>query len=125
MTRRTAAAALVVLGGLAAACESAARTTETFTGTVDARASTEAAVVLTVDGEVDATLDSINPAVAVGLGFGTPTADGACTLLASNAAATVGTIVSTDAGPGTYCVLVYDVGNLSGSATFTLTVAHP
>jgi hypothetical protein len=27
--------------------------------------------------------------------------------------------------PGSYCVSVYDVGNLTGNATFTVTVAHP
>jgi len=126
MTRSTAAAALmVVLGGLSLACQGADRTTESFTGTLDPKASTDAAVILEVDGEVDTTLASITPEVAVGLGFGTPTSDGACTLLASNPGATVGTVVSADAGPGSYCILVYDVGNLSGSATFTLTVAHP
>ena len=125
MTRSTVAAALAALGGLSLACQSAGRTTESLTGTLDPRASTAAAVVLAVDGEVDTTLASITPPVTVGLGFGTPTSDGACTLLASNTTATVGTVVSADAGPGSYCVLVYDVGNLSASASFTLTIAHP
>src|SRR5262245_5821510 len=125
MTRSTLAPALVVLAALSGACQSADRTTESFTGTLDPRASTAAAVVLAVDGEVDTTLASITPPVKVGLGFGTPTSDGACTLLASNAAAGAGTVVSADAGPGSYCVLVYDVGNLEASASFTLAVAHP
>jgi hypothetical protein len=72
----------------------------------------------------ESTLSSIDPATTVGLGIG-QTSDSGCTLLASNTAATSGTVVSAEVEVGSYCISVYDVGNLTGSATYSLTVTHP
>ena len=78
-------------------------------------------------GTVNVTLATMSPSVAMGLGIGTPNGTTACTLTSSNTSAMAGSSpqLTVTEQPGSYCVSVYDVGNLTGVATFTVTVAHP
>jgi hypothetical protein len=39
--------------------------------------------------------------------------------------ARVGSVLSGSIGTGSYCVTVYDVGNVSATESYTVTVAHP
>lgn len=116
---------ILVVGALTGACGSD-RTTESFSGTLTQGNSASHTIAVVEDGEIDATLSSTDPAATVGLKVGQPAADGTCTALVSNEAAVAGTVVSADATEaGSYCVSVYDVGNLSGSTSYGLSVIHP
>src|SRR5262249_20768444 len=109
---------------------SAATKTETFSGTVNQGTMDFHTFTVTVTGEVDVTLTAAGPpsTIFMGLGVGLPTSDGsACTLLTGASvltqAATTPQLAGT-AAPGTYCVAVFDAGNLSAAITYSVTVAH-
>ena len=72
------------------------------------------------------TLTTLTPTttITVGLGVGQPVAEG-CSLLLYNDGAKAGTILSGSVGPGGYCVIAYDVGNVTDPLTYTLSVVHP
>jgi hypothetical protein len=49
-----------------------------------------------------------------------------CTLASTNPTAVTGSTpqISVSENPGEYCVEIYDVGNLTGNANFSVTIAH-
>jgi hypothetical protein len=105
-------------------------TTDSFDGQLGILSTTYFTYDVTVYGTVNATLVSISGAgvpstVQVRLALGTVT-DDSCAAT-STATATAGSTaqLTTTEQPGTYCVSVADVGNLSRPAAFTVTVAHP
>jgi hypothetical protein len=119
------------LAVLTGACASAALPTgatnsQTFTGVLSASGAVVQSVTVAGSGEFDLTLSSLTPqtTITVGLGIGQP-ANGTCGLLTSIENAKVGSLVSLTAVAGAYCVVIYDIGNVQGSDTFTLTVVHP
>jgi hypothetical protein len=102
--------------------------TDTFTGTVNQNGSVIFTFTVAQGGPVAVTLTALSPnaSTAVGLGIGTPSGTTACTLMNSTSAAIAGAtpqVTATEAA-GTYCVKVYDVGNLTATSTVTVTVAH-
>jgi hypothetical protein len=102
------------------------RMTETFTGTLSSKGSGVHPVTVTSNGNLDLTLVSLAPdtTITVGLGVGQPTTQG-CSLLSTNESARVATVVNGSVTPGSYCVAVYDIGNVKDPLTYTLTVVHP
>ena len=102
------------------------RLTDTFTGSLAPKASDGHLVTVASNGNMDATLTTLSPTttITVGLGIGQPVAEG-CSLLIYNDGAKAGTILSGSVGPGTYCVIVYDVGNVTDPLTYSLSVVHP
>ncbi len=76
-------------------------------------------------GGVKVTLNSVDPSAAVGIGVGAPTT-GACTVLSKiTAVGGAGVQLSgTATVTGTFCLSVYDVGNLVEPVTYTITVLH-
>ena len=81
-------------------------------------------------GSVTATLVSISGAVVpatvqVRLGIGTPDDAGGCTTTTMSLVNSASRTLSATENPGTFCVNITDVGNLAGSATFVVTIAHP
>ena len=78
-------------------------------------------------GSVTVTINNLGaPAnTAVGLGVGTLVA-GTCSFSVSNLSAVAGSAaqITTTESPGQYCVEIYDVGDLTTAATFTISVAH-
>jgi hypothetical protein len=68
----------------------------------------------------------VPPTVTLGLGVGTP-AGTSCSTTSTIDATTSDTLpqLSTTLDVGVYCADVYDLGNLTASATFSITVAHP
>jgi hypothetical protein len=60
------------------------------------------------------------------LGLGTPNGTTACALtnFTTSAVASSTAQISVDENAGSYCVQVYDPGNLAGSLTFSLSVSH-
>ncbi len=104
-------------------------TTETFTGTVGVRGSDMHTFSVTTSGEVDVTLTSTSPVanIVMGLAVGTPN-NNVCTPLAGSpvdTAAGTGPQVMGRVTPGSFCVLVSDIGNATAPVTYTVTVAHP
>lgn len=107
--------------------------TESFSGTVDPTGSDfRMFTVGSPGGEVDVTLTAAGPPATIfmGLGVGTPAADSSsCTLdtrfSVAVPASTTPQIGPLNAGPGTYCFKVFDVGNQTATINYTVTVAHP
>jgi len=104
-------------------------------GTIQVGGSDFQSFTTTATGEVDVTLTSCGPppTIFVGLGLGTVSADNStCTVssistgpLAVQAqAGTSPQLPPVTAVPGTYCVIVADIGNASVPLTYSVTVVH-
>lgn len=102
------------------------RVTENYSGTLAAKGSDGHLVTIAKDGNIDVTLTALTPAttITVGLGVGQPVAEG-CSLLIYNNGAQAGTLLSGSTGPGTYCVIVYDVGNVTETLNYTISIVPP
>ena len=100
---------------------------ETFSGSVGVQGAGRATFTTAKSGTVTVTLSVLSANVAVGLGIGTPSGATACTLTSSNASTLAGSTpqITGTQPAGTYCVSVYDVGNLTTTATFSIIVSHP
>jgi len=106
---------------------SSTTTTETFAGALALRGSNLYTFTVVQAGAVGITLSSLSPtAVAVGLALGTPNGTTACTITSSNPAAVAGSTpqITVTENPGTYCVEIYDVGNLTSASTFIILITH-
>lgn len=120
----------LLIGGCAGTANdvtgSSPSTTDTFTGTLAASGSANFAVTVKGNGELDLGLTALTPqtTITVGLGIGVPQG-GTCGLITAVENAKVGTVLPASVAPGTYCVLLYDVGNVQGLDAFTLSVVHP
>lgn len=101
-------------------------TTETFTGTLLPMGSTTFAVTVKGDGELDATLTSLAPqtTITVGLAIGEPLS-GTCQFITGVENAKAGQTLPAPVAAGSYCVTLYDVGNVQGADSFVLSVVHP
>jgi hypothetical protein len=100
---------------------------DSFNGTLAAQGSVQFPFTVTTPGVVSATLTTLNPqaTITVGFGLGQPSA-GVCNLIsgAFSESAKVGQPISGSIGAGSYCVALYDIGNVVGSDDFTITIAH-
>jgi hypothetical protein len=103
-------------------------TTETFSGTLAQQSSNVYTFTVLQAGAVSITLTSLGSVstVAVGVGLGTPSGTTSCTLTSANPTATPGSTpqITVTENPGNYCVEIYDVGNLTGAATFSISIVH-
>ncbi|MDO8795658.1 MAG: hypothetical protein Q7J25_13685 [Vicinamibacterales bacterium] len=105
--------------------------TETFTGQLAVGGSRFYSFVVPLNGTVNVTLVSVGgtdvvPTVMLVLGIGTPSGTGCATSSSVNAQAGVSTPqITLTEGPGRYCAVVADIGNLVAPATFTVTIDHP
>jgi hypothetical protein len=118
-----------LLSNLNSPSTSSSSNTETFSGTLPQQGNVVAGTFTVAQtGTVSVTLvsDSASSAVALGLGIGTPSGTTGCTLTTSttNAVAGSATQISVNENSGSYCIAVYDVGNLTTAVTYTITVAH-
>lgn len=85
---------------------------------------------VTQTGTVNVSLTSVSGqfvpgTVTVGLGLGTPMAETCGTTSSISTQAGTGPQLTGTYGPGVYCVIVRDVGNLFSVARFSITVAYP
>jgi len=121
-----AVALTAVLGGCRNPAGANGTTTDTFNGTVTSTGFDSHSFTVSKTGDVVATLTALSPqtTITVGFGLGQPTSTG-CSLYSYSESARIGTVLSGTIDAGTYCVTVYDVGNIQGSDTYTLTVMHP
>ena len=101
--------------------------TETFAGSLAVQGTSRFTFTVTATGTVTATLATLSPNVAVGMGIGTPSGTTGCTLTSSNSSALAGSTpqITVSQPAGSYCVSVYDVGNLTAAAAFSVIVVHP
>ena len=115
-----------VLGGCSNPAGSTSSVTDTFNGTVGSTGFDSHSFTVNNSGDVDATLTALQPqtTITVGFGIGQPTSTG-CSLASYSESARVGSVLSGTISPGTHCVTVYDVGNIQGSDSYTVTVSHP
>ena len=104
------------------------RTTDTLSGTVQAKGSDFKNFTVTTTGQVDVSLTTAGPpsTIAMSVGIGT-ISSGACVLIAgsSTVMAAGGSLPTGIMSPGTYCVQVSDAGNQTAAITYTVTVTHP
>jgi hypothetical protein len=99
----------------------------TFTGIVGPNGTASRSFTAQIAGTATASLGGINPATALGLGFGIPRADGAGCLLGRSAIASDGAAarVVASVDPGTYCLQVYAPDRTADAVIFTVTLEHP
>jgi hypothetical protein len=105
-------------------------TTELFSGTLTQLGSATQVFTVAATGTVTISLTSVAPLTTMSLGVGVENSDGTNCLTTitqndnarSGASALTGTVAA-----GTYCVHLYDSGNIpvSGSADYTVQVVHP
>jgi hypothetical protein len=103
-------------------------TTDTFAGTLAVKGSNIFSFTVSSAGSVSVTLSSFGTAgAAAGLGVGTPSGTTECTIATSTPTATASSSpqISVSLAAGTYCVEVFDVGNLAAASTFAIQVTHP
>ncbi len=99
--------------------------TESFSDTLLVRGANTHRFTVQQVGGLKVSVDDVTPGAAVGLGVGTPSV-GSCAVI-SNLTAVPGVapqISGTATVAGTFCVSVYDVGNLVEPVTYTVTVVH-
>ena len=105
--------------------------TESFTGTLPVGGFKFYTFNIAVNGTVNVTLNSVTgtgvpSTVQVGLGIGQPSGIDCAATATITAGANFAKPQQTGTfGPGTFCVRVFDVGNLFGPAAFSITIAHP
>jgi hypothetical protein len=106
----------------------ASTVTATFTGTLNQQGSNVYPFSVSQAGDVTATLTSVGPLTTLAIGFGIGSYDSStstCALLTEDDNARQGDVLGGAAQPGSYCVEVFDVGNVQTSATYSVQVVHP
>ncbi len=103
-----------------------ASVTDTFNGTLAQGGSAAYNFNVTADGTITVTLVSLSPqtTITMGLGLGTPAVAG-CSVTTTQENVKVGTPIQATLPAGSYCLLLYDLGNMSGADAYSLTVQHP
>lgn len=103
------------------------KTSATFSGTVAHEGVSAHSFTIPYDRAVAVTLTGLGsaPATKVGLGLGTPTAAGNCALVEAIDSTRVRDQISGRLRKGTYCVAVYDSGDISAEPLdYTVSVAE-
>lgn len=120
-----AALALAACGGSNPTTPTAPTTTDTFTGTLAAGGVDAHAFTVAQAGALTVTLTTLSPqsTITVGLGLGQPSGT-SCSLSSTDNTAKMGSVEQTTLDAGSWCVAIYDLGNVQGSDAYTLTVNH-
>jgi hypothetical protein len=102
-------------------------TTESFSGSISVNGAVTYQFTSSSRGTVTATLTTVGPdtTLIIGVSLGTWNGTSCQVLLANDAAAQGATVLGTVSGVGNLCLRVYDVGKLTGTATYTVDVTHP
>ncbi|HVC21210.1 MAG TPA: hypothetical protein VNE16_14110 [Vicinamibacterales bacterium] len=119
-------------GLLAAGCtstplSSSATITDTFTGTLGVQGSTWYPFTVGASGgDVTITVTALSPqsTITFGIGVGTPSGS-TCLLSSTDDTAQLNVPMTTTLLAGSYCVDIFDIGNVSQNNTFTMQVLHP
>lgn len=107
-----------------------AKVFETFTGSLPIGGARFYSFEVPVNGTVTLTLDRVGggpggSAVPVGMGLGVPDGTDCLTSLSLDTEPGEGPHISTTRNAGIYCARVSDIGNLTATAPFTVTIGHP
>jgi hypothetical protein len=100
----------------------------TFESTIYSGGSISQSFTVSNSGFVTANLVSTTPfpAIVVGLGIGIPLSTGTCSLSSSvNAAAGPNPQLVVPVDSGSYCVEIFDNGNIASPVSFIINIAHP
>jgi hypothetical protein len=130
MTRIWPAAAVLVAAAALAACDNsptapALFTTETFTGTVAQQGFKYHTFITGQDSPVVIRITSLTPSVQMGLALGSPlptTTGEVCSVTVGQAAVVPGDTFQVLLTPATYCVMMFDIGNVGESSTVAYSV---
>ena len=136
--RRVRIGFLIGLTVLAAACDSGSQApvspttptlpvTDTFTGSITVNGAMTFTLPAAGAGSLSATLTSLTPDTTVQVGFQMGVWNGTtCQATLSNDSSFQGTVILGQVnGAGTLCARIYDVGKLTDSTAFEITVVHP
>jgi len=101
--------------------------TETFSGTLTRNGAITFPFTAAAAGSATATLAAVGPDNTIALGFAMGTWNGqSCHQVLSNDNATQFTTITGAIGSsGSLCLRISDIGRITTTATFTLTVVHP
>lgn len=101
--------------------------TENFSGAIDKNGSVTFPFTVAAPGTIVVTLTSLSPVATLAVGVELGTWDGAvCTVALSNDNTKLNDqLTGTSAVGGSFCVRVYDVGNVTSTESMALTVLHP
>jgi hypothetical protein len=134
MTHTWPAAAVLVAAAALTACDNspaapALFTTETYSGTVAPQGSAYHTFNTGQNSPVIIRITSLTPSVQMGLALGAPiptTAGEVCSITVGQAAVVTGDTFQVDLSSATYCVMMFDIGNVAPSTTvaYAVTVQH-
>jgi hypothetical protein len=99
--------------------------TDTFSDTLLVAGVNTHQFTVTTIGGIKITLSSLDPSASVGLGVGTPSL-GSCSVIdrVTTVAGQSVLLSGTATVPGSYCVTIFDLGNLVEPAVYTINVLH-
>lgn len=137
--RHSLLAALLAVSVLAAACGGTPTSpttstpptmTDSFTGSFASTGGVDHSFTVSLSGRVTITLTSVSPLSTMALGVGIGTWNGtSCSVITKNDNAKSGStaLTGTEATAGTYCIRVYDSGNVPAAwtVTYSVDVVHP
>jgi hypothetical protein len=126
--RASCGAAILIAAAVAAAALSSVsngKVAATFSGTVPRDGLSAHSFTILRAGSVTATLTRLGPASgqAIGFGLGTPTGAGNCALVETLDAAHVTAELGGTLRTGTYCVAVYDAGEVTAAEPLDYTIS--
>ena len=101
--------------------------TDTFAGTLTSNGAASYQFTTAASGTVTATLATLSPdsTLIVGIALGTWSANACQIVLSKDSATQSSFIVGQASQANTFCVRIYDVGNVTDPATYELQVNHP
>jgi len=125
------AAALAVAGLITVSCggvvDPSKNVTETFSGTLDPQSSKSFTMSVNNGGEFSVKITALAPSATAVVGTAWAFGANCDVLVQSNNFSTLNQPALSGAvlQKGTYCVAIYDIGTLTASQNFTLSVSHP
>jgi hypothetical protein len=100
--------------------------TETFSSNLPPGGSASRTFTVNSAGTVTATLTSFGASVDVGFAVGIANVSSHLCTVTAVVTGQTGTVISQPADPSTYCVKLFDIGNLTSNTTsFVITIVHP
>jgi hypothetical protein len=104
-----------------------ATVTDTFAGTLTANGAASYTFTTAVSGQVTATIATLSPdaTLIVGLALGTWNGNACQVVLSKDQATQLSFLIGQASQASTFCVRIYDVGNVTDPATYELQVNHP
>jgi len=101
--------------------------TDTFAGTLTANGAASYTFTTATSGQVTATLATLAPnsTLIVGLALGTWSGNACQIVLSKDSATQFSFVVGQASQANTFCVRIYDVGNVVDPSTYEIQVNHP